>query len=384
MSDKMIIDSSTFFKSILKNSQISVMLLMDTNGVVLDTNVAVNRSLGYTHDELIGKNFAMLFIPEDRLKAMPEIEIANVLEKGSASDNNYLLHKDGAYIWVNGESILFKDGANSSYILKLIVDINQQKLLQNHLIASNKELSKIKDELVHNNEELLKLNKELEMFVYMASHDLKTPINHIEAMVNMIDSDMNDGNVLDVNEQMEIIRSSIQRFKTTISDLGTMGKDENDKTLSLIDLKEIFDEVILDLKELIGRCHANITADFSLISKIYYSKKNMRSILYNVLSNAVKYHSPDRIPTINVISKNITQQPTSCLIEIQDNGLGMKKEEAERIFLIYERFHNHVDGTGVGMSIVKKIIQSNDGNLEVSSVVNEGTLVKIILNKVVQ
>jgi PAS domain S-box-containing protein len=374
------IDTSTFFKSLINNSQLSVILLMDDRGKILETNFAVHKSFGYTDHDLIGKSFSVLFTPEDRLKSKPEIELATVLENGSASDNNYILHKDGAYIWVNGESICVKDSFNKTFIVKLIFDINKQKLLENHLIVSNKELTKIKNELVRNNEELLKINKELEMFVYMASHDLKAPLNNIEVMVNIIDEEVHEQSQSkdEVDELMKMIKSSISRFKTTIDDLGVMAKTREDESTFHTPFKKVFDEVILDLKDPIETSHAKILADFSKAPVINYSKKNLRSILYNLVSNAVKYQSPKRAPEVLVETK-ISDDLNYCIVSVTDNGLGIHEDDIEKIFSMYTRLHNHVEGTGVGMSIVKKILDNDNGKMEVSSEVGKGSVFKVYL-----
>ena len=97
------IDTSPFFKLLLENSQVAGMLLIDENGIILDSNFGLQKAFGYLKEDIVGKNFSLLFTPEDRLKNLPEIELETVVQKGSFMDSNYILHKDGAYIWAHGE-----------------------------------------------------------------------------------------------------------------------------------------------------------------------------------------------------------------------------------------------------------------------------------------
>ena len=114
----------------------------------------------------------MLYIEEDKKKKLPETELATVLSVGSAIDVNYILHKNGNKVWSTGESIFVKSADNETFIIKLILDINKQKLLENVLKESNKNLERA--------------NKDLDNFVYTASHDLKAPINNLEGLLNML------------------------------------------------------------------------------------------------------------------------------------------------------------------------------------------------------
>lgn len=130
------VDTSLFFKKIMENAHMAAIFLLDIDGTILDINLGVRAGFGYTGKDVVGKNFSLLFISRDRKKKKPEMELATVLQKGSASDNNYVLHKDGSYIWCRGESMLTYGMDGEIYVVKIIYDINEQKLMENHLVAS--------------------------------------------------------------------------------------------------------------------------------------------------------------------------------------------------------------------------------------------------------
>lgn len=131
-------DSSHIFKQMLENSRTCAIFLMDENGYILDINYGVEKSFGYTKNDLMGRNFSLLFTEQDRFMDKPGIELETVLQRGAALDKNYLVHKDGTHIWVNGETVYTRDDNGRVFLVKLVYDINEQKLLQKFLAASNK------------------------------------------------------------------------------------------------------------------------------------------------------------------------------------------------------------------------------------------------------
>ena len=135
------INTLGFFDGIFKHSVENSILILNTDGEILNINKGFMNSFGYTKRDLLGKNFEILFTDADRKACKPSLEIKTVLKKGNKSDNNYLLNKEGLPIWVLGEavSVINKDG--KKYIIKIIQNINTQKKLEGFLIES--------DEFIH-------------------------------------------------------------------------------------------------------------------------------------------------------------------------------------------------------------------------------------------
>ena len=360
------IDTSSFFKELVENSQAAGIIVMDVEGNILEANTIVQKLLAYAKEDLLGKYFDILFIPEDRLRNLPEIELKTVKQKGSFTDDNYLLHKKGAYIWVHGESICTQDKEGKVYIIKIIFDINDKKLLE--------------EQLTYSNQKLIQVNKDLENFVYTASHDLKAPINNIEALLATLEEEIDPVCKSKIGETgiMEMLYTSIQRFKDTLADLATLGKLQNgivEEVKSKIDFKEVLEEVKLDLRDEIQQSNAVVMDFFAEAPAVYISRKNLRSILFNLLSNALKYALPTRNPEVKFTSTKVSEN--QVLLEVEDNGLGIPAEDQHKVFSMYERIHDHVDGTGVGLNIVKRIMDNNGGRIELESQVGRGSIFKI-------
>ncbi|PIQ22254.1 MAG: histidine kinase [Cytophagales bacterium CG18_big_fil_WC_8_21_14_2_50_42_9] len=235
-------------------------------------------------------------------------------------------------------------------------------------------------ELQNKNQILTNVNTDLDNFVYTASHDLKSPVSNIEGLLHIL-SDAVAAENLNRDEMKHIIalmKSSLHSFAVTISDLTTFvqaDKHNEDEEAEEINLIEVVENVKQDLSNLIVASDAKI----EVISKdkllINFSKKNFKSIIYNLVSNAIKYRSPERTPEVLV---KLDQVDGKTHLSVIDNGLGIPADKQDKVFTIFERFHSHVEGTGMGLYIVKRMIDNIKGQIQVNSTLNKGTTFTII------
>ncbi len=234
-----------------------------------------------------------------------------------------------------------------------------------------KELFEKNQELEMKNKQLDKINKDLDNFVYTASHDLKAPIKNIEALFHLLKGQVPETQSK-ANEITEMMDESIVKFKDVLSELGYIGKaqGEIETGTEKVAFKEVMEEIKLTIKDQVQSSGAIITEDFKAAPEISFSLKNLRSIVFNLLSNAIKYKAPERPPVIHISTKMINDY---IVLQVSDNGMGIKENEISEIFYMYKRFHNHVEGSGVGMSIVKRIMDNNGGKIEVKSKVGVGS-----------
>ncbi|WP_162055708.1 sensor histidine kinase [Pontibacter pamirensis] len=247
---------------------------------------------------------------------------------------------------------------------KLTVEINQQ----------------LEERVKERTRELTMVNKDLDNFVYTASHDLKAPINNIEGLMTALHETLQDKgpHPEGVAPIMEMMHSSISRFKNILLDLTEVAKvqyeaaTEKDK----VSFKELLEEVKLNIKDMTEEHDAVITDDFSQAPEISFSRKNLRSILYNLVSNSIKYSSPDRKPEIMVTTTAVND---FTLLTVRDNGLGLRKQDQQKVFGMFKRLHTHVEGTGVGLAIVKRIVENCGGKIEFNSELGKGSAFKVYL-----
>jgi len=166
------VEMSGFFSSFYKNAKQNSVIVMDSVGIILQVNAAFIAAFGYEEKDVEGKHFRMLFTEEDKKTDKPEREANTALIEGSKSDNNYLVHKDGTPIWVNGEAVLVTDEQNEKFIVKIIHNIHAQKQLERFLLESNEFIDSIFESIkdvalmiVDSSMRILKANKAfLKMF----------------------------------------------------------------------------------------------------------------------------------------------------------------------------------------------------------------------------
>jgi signal transduction histidine kinase len=235
-------------------------------------------------------------------------------------------------------------------------------------------------ELHHENTILTNVNFDLDNFVYTASHDLKSPISNIEGLLNILSDTVSKEEIdrEEVSQIMDMMKSSLKRFAVTIKDLTTIveadknSEDEDSEELSFF---EVMEDVTQDLSSQIVASDAKIEVICEDGLSLHFSRKNFKSILYNLLSNAIKYRSPERPPVVLVKMKKVNGR---IHLSVTDNGLGIPADKQDRVFAMFKRFHDHVEGSGIGLYIVKRIVDNSKGQIQVNSVLNKGTTFTII------
>jgi PAS domain S-box-containing protein len=256
-----------------------------------------------------------------------------------------------------------------------LVKINAR--LENRVKQRTEELLTKNEELKIKNEELLKINSDLDNFVYTASHDLKSPISNIEGLINTLTDELKLSKNEEYSVLIEMINISINKFKSTIKDLTEITKIQKDtaEDVSQLSVGELIEEVRYDIRHLISenlsKFHIELNVRF-----IQFSRKNLRSILYNLISNAVKYRSAERDSIVTITTE---RSGDYFLLKVKDNGLGIDLQQKDKIFRMFKRMHTHVEGTGIGLYIVKRIIENAGGRIEVESKVGRGTEFKVYL-----
>jgi two-component system, chemotaxis family, CheB/CheR fusion protein len=309
---------------------------------------------GLNQDESIDIGWSKVLHPDDYNQTLDVWK--DSLKSGKPYEVEYRFKRhDGIYRWFLGRALpLINQNGEIINWFGTCTDIHDLKMAR---------------------EELIKINNDLDNFIYTASHDLKSPITNLEGLSNRLRKII--GTDPKTEPLFEMIEKSIVRFKNTIHDLTEIAKIEKvQEQETEIILEELITEIKEELESLIDLSSANIHHDFSEINIITFTKKNMRSLMMNLMTNALRYKHPDRTPEIKVKTK---KNETSFSILVQDNGLGIKKEDQEKIFFMFKRLHANTEGSGVGLYIVKRIIENNNGKIDIISKENEGTTFKITL-----
>ena len=223
------------------------------------------------------------------------------------------------------------------------------------------ELKNTQNVLHKKNKSLLRINADLDHFVHATSHDLLAPLGNIEASINELNSlTLSESEAIDF---LNIINLSIKQFRELVTEIATIAKIESDMlVLELVDLDEIINSVTWSLQNQINTTGTIINRDIKE-KKILFSKKNLRSIIYNLISNAIKYKR-DLPPVINITT---VKDGDNVIMTVQDNGAGIAKEKLHKVFEMYTRFSQDTEGNGIGLYLAKKIVDGVGGNIIVES-----------------
>jgi PAS domain S-box-containing protein len=250
----------------------------------------------------------------------------------------------------------------------LVTDVTEEVVARQEVEALNRELATA-------NQQLTRTNIDLDSFIYTASHDLKSPISNIEGLLVALRHELPaaDSQVGDVPAILHLMQDSIARFTRTIAhltEISRLQKEHNQPTQEVV-LARVVTEVCLDLTTQIKEADATLDVQLPADVTILFSEKNLRSIVYNLLSNALKYRSSKRALQVRIAYQALEAHQ---VLEVQDNGLGLDLTQAgSNLFAMFKRLHSHVEGTGIGLYMVKRIIENAGGHIEVQSQLDVGS-----------
>ena len=224
-------------------------------------------------------------------------------------------------------------------------------------------------ELQKTNQELIEHNNQLEQFAFIAAHNLRAPLTRVLGLANLIQ----------MGETEEDKQTALDKLISSTHDMDQVVKDLNailnikrhTGNFSEVDLNESLTRTKRILEKEIEDTGTKIINNFSEADKVYAIAPYVESILYNLISNAIKYRDPERTPYIAI--KTTHEKEFVCLA-VMDNGLGIDlRKYKQNVFSLYKRFHLHVEGKGLGLYLVKTQIEALGGRVEVRSEPNEGT-----------
>lgn len=345
--------------------------------------------------DMNGLETATLIYERDKLKSIPIIFIT-----AYSNDEEYLFKGyrmggvDYIYKPINPELLRVKVGVFVELYRKNHQLINHEK----KLIAANKSLQKeieerkiseekiklLNRQLLENNSHLKTVNEELDRFAYVASHDLQEPLRKIMVFSDKVLLKKDDKK--EVEKYLNKISSSSQRMQSLIDNLLQFSRHSvNSADFINVDLNELVKESLTELEVEIEKTRAQINID--ALPVIYVIPSLIRQLFYNLISNAIKFRRKDTGPVIHISSEKISpselKKPGNYIddvnyykISVADNGIGFDAKYAEDIFMIFKRLHSYyeIEGTGVGLSICKKIVDRHNGFITAHSIVNKGSV----------
>ncbi|MBW6479350.1 MAG: PAS domain S-box protein [Bacteroidales bacterium] len=339
----------------------------DKYWTMLFISMGVEKLTGYKPSELIHNNlvaFEEIIHANDREKIREIVKHA-LYVRNKCEIQYRIITKSGKIKWVWEQAHgVFNFNGDMMYIEGFIMDITE-RVKAEELV--NKQV-----------EELRRINEELERFSYTVSHDLRSPLVTIKGFMGLLREDIRDGNLHETEESMMRIENATDKMQQLLEDLlqlSRVGRIVNpyesfSMTSAAMEAKELLFGLISEKK-----CEINIQENMPLV---FADRSRTRELYQNLIENAIKFSRPNEKPKIQVYS---TERDGKTVFCVSDNGIGIPRQYQEKIFGLFNKLDNNSQGTGVGLSLVKHIVENHKGTIWVESDGNNtGTLFCFTLN----
>lgn len=369
---------------LFEQAPVAIAVLRGTDYVIDVTNSLMSSIWGRRQDEVVGRPL-LAALPEVRTQGFVEI-LDNVLRKGEAFVAHEVparLERQGrpATIYLNFVYQPLRDARGVvTGVAVVATEVSEQVTARRQVAQANERLHASNAELDTTNQRLLRTNADLDNFIYTASHDLKAPITNIEGLLTALQEQL-PASVRQAEQVLPLLlmmSGAVERFQKTIAHLTDISRlqQAHAQPPEEVALAQIVEEVSLDLAPELTATQAHLVIDVARCPTVSFSPKNLRSIVYNLLSNALKYRAPDRRPVVQLRCHTSHSQ---VILEVKDNGLGLSEAQQNQLFMMFQRLHSHVDGSGIGLYMVKKIVENAGGTITVQSAVGVGSTFTVTL-----
>lgn len=355
--DDKIRESESLYRAISSNIPKTAVYVFDKNLKIIIAEGKTFDELGLDKTKIEGKYFS-------------DLKESNIFP---LSNDEYSEYESYYNRTLNGEEFTIEKNYEKNYYQIYISPIKNidQQIISILLISFDiTEFKGFQQKLQNQAFELQRSNEDLEQFAYAASHDLQEPLRMVSSYVHLIERKLGENLSTDVKEFIFYATDGVKRMQELINDLLEYSRVERKgKAFSTIDLNNVMHAVKFNLQKIIADNSVEIIC--SELPKLKADYSQISSLFQNLIDNAIKFKS-DKKPLITI---GYTEQKNKYTFYVKDNGIGIDKKYADRIFVIFQRLNNRTlyPGTGIGLSICKKIVERHGGSIWIESTINEGT-----------
>lgn len=346
--------SEARFRTIVTTVRDHAIFMLDTNGRILTWNEGATALHGYEPDEVLGRSFEVFYMPEEREAGVPRRALADARAAGSLDFEGWRLRKDGRRIWADIVITALYDEGRLLGFVEVARDLTERRAME---------------------EDLRRSNRDLEQFAYSASHDLRQPARTVSAYLDLIS---NQG-VQDPEMVHYITRAAAaaERMQSLIDGILAYSRASRaPPARSSVSPRQLLEEVQDDLAPLLEEHDAAL--DVAEMPPVYVDPDHLRIVFQNLLTNAIQYRAPSRPPEIRV---GASRENSWVRISFSDNGIGIAPRHHGKVFEMFQRLHTrdvHA-GHGIGLALVKRVIEANHGHVDVRSEEGAGATFNIWL-----
>ena len=344
-------------------NQSAIVAITDRAGIIIHVNDKFCEISKYPRHELIGKNHRI--INSGHHPAEFFVEMWKCISKGKIWEGEIRNRaKDGSIYWVNTTIVPFLDENDAPYeYVSIRYEITQRKVAEEQLRIYA--------------ERLEQSNRELQDFASVAAHDLQEPLRKIQSFGDRLQTRFGPALTDDGRDYLDRMLASAKRMRKLIDDLLTYSRvTSKAQPFEPTDLNQVLTDVLSDLEVTIEQYKGRVEREN--LPTIDADASQMRQLFQNVIANALKFHKKDAHPHVKI--STVTSQ-NHCVISISDNGIGFEGKYSDKIFTIFQRLHGRqeYEGTGVGLSVCRRITERHGGSIVAHSKPGEGTRFQITL-----
>ncbi len=324
-------------------------------------NPAFTKMTGFSLKEVIGKTTKILMSKKSLKSDLKNLTNA-IKKKEEITFENISVNKQNEEYWVN-------------FTMIPILNFDNE---HSHWIIIQRDISKEKEreeEREHLIKELTQNNKDLKQFSYITSHNLRAPLSNLTGLLNLIEDIPIDNEEL--KELIDGFSKSTGLLNETINDLVNVIiiKDSPSIQKEEVNIRDVFENVFSQLTFIIGLQKPILKLSFENAKTLVINKSYLESILLNLMTNSLKYRDEKRQLKISIASYI---ENNKIIIEFTDNGIGIDLiRNKDKVFGLYQRFHNHSDSKGLGLYLVKSRVEAMGGSISIESEVGKGTSFKL-------
>jgi PAS domain S-box-containing protein len=395
-----LVESEKNLRNIITHSPVAMCIMVGPDYVIDIANEKMIELWGKTRGEVLNKPLFEA-IPEARRQGFEEYlhEVYTTGTNFRANEREARLPRNGSIesVYLNFAYEPYRDSkGNVIGILAIAIEVTEQvvarRKIEEEVERRTKELAEANATLTHINDELTRTNINLGEFAYAASHDLKEPARKIHVFADRLQSWLKDRLNDQETHYFQRLTLASTRMTNLINDLLLYSEVNQEMVhTEMVDLNELVQQVLIDLDLEIEQANAQI--DTGKLERVRGNKRQLQQVFQNLISNAIKYRRPDQQPRIQIngqitrgydlgVPLSPAEQTRSFIkVTITDNGVGFEPADAERIFNVFTRLHNDsgYKGTGVGLSIVRKVLQNHNGYVWATSTAGLGSIFTIAL-----
>ncbi|WP_420155254.1 PAS domain S-box protein [Siphonobacter sp.] len=365
-------ESEERYRSLVEQVGDYGIFMMDEKGRIVSWNTGAQRINGYTTEEILGKYFSIFYTEEDILSGKPDFELRTALAVGKYEEEGWRLRKDGSKFWANVViTALYSSEKVFMGFSKVTRDLTERKQAELALRESYERFRSLAHTLKKTNTELAYANQELEQFTSIVSHDLQEPIRTIKSYLQLLDLKLDAEQNTDLKAYISRTIHAANRMRELIQNLLHYSQLSRGEILEVtMPTAELIEQALQNLKSSIERTQPEIRIECE-VDVVKGDRVQLVQLLQNLLSNALKFTDAEK-PLITIWC---TEVEGHVKFSVSDNGIGIAPGDYAKVFDMFRRLHTQKEypGTGIGLTICKKIVDRHRGKIWLESEAGQGT-----------